>query len=191
MDCATCGPIACALCPATTSFTILVSECDIEGNVVVVEGASVVVVGAIVVVVTGGLFNPTAKAIPTPTRMTTSTIAVIIRALRTLFLFFEVVRATIGAASGATMEVSPSCPFRDLPGSPTIVVRSLDATERTQGDRNVGVASIVDTSRALSRSSGVGASIPVKSSFQGTGRSSGNLTGPAIRRASTSLGVPA
>ena len=72
-----------------------------------------------------------------------------------------------------------------------IVVTSLDGTGRTQGDRKAGVAIIVDTSRALSRSSGVDASIPVRSSFQGTGSPSGNVTGPAIRRARTSLGVPA
>ena len=89
------------------------------------------------------------------------------------------------------MVVSPSCPPRNWPGSPTIVVMSLDEVVRTQGVRKAGAASIVDTSRALRRSSGIGASIPVRSSFQGTGRPSGNVTGPAIRRASTSLGVPA
>src|SRR5580704_7527151 len=64
IDWALCGPMACALCPDTTSFTILVRECDIEGNVVVVEGGTVVVDRIVVVVTTGGPLDPSAKASP-------------------------------------------------------------------------------------------------------------------------------
>src|ERR1700722_4981858 len=66
-DWAVCGPIACELCPATTSFTILASEFDIDGKVVVV----VDVVVAMVVVVVGGPLDPRARASPTPPRTPT------------------------------------------------------------------------------------------------------------------------
>jgi len=104
----------------------------IEGKVVVVEGASVVV-GATVVVVTGGFFDPRANAIPMPPSITTSTRMAITRALRTFVVCFGAVLGAIGEARGALMEVSPSCPPRILPGSPTIVVMSLDGVDRTQG----------------------------------------------------------
>src|ERR1700678_3681733 len=73
IDWATCGPISCALCPATTSFTNLASECEVEGSVVVVGGA--------VVVTTLG-FDVNAKAMPMPAAMTRTTAATITHVLR-------------------------------------------------------------------------------------------------------------
>src|SRR5580692_2012026 len=152
IDCATCGPRSWALWPATTSFTILASECDNEGSVVVVVGGTVVV-GAMVVVVTTLGFDPNAKASPTPPRMTTTTSAAINVVLRVRLGLAGADRVALGATRGGVMDVAPSCPPRDFPASPTMVVTSLDGVERTHGERKAGAANIVETSRALRRSS--------------------------------------
>ncbi len=190
IDWATCGPISWALCPATTSFTILASECEVEGSVVVVVGGTVVVVVGTVVVVTTLGFDVNAKAMPMPAATTRTTAATITHVLRVRFGSDAVEREGSGASRGGVIDVAPSCPPRSRPASPTTVVTSLAGVARTHGVRNAGAASIVDTSSALRRSSGTGASMPARRSFQGTGSPSGTVTGPAKRRASTSLGVP-
>ena len=137
IDWATCGPIACALCPATTSFTILARECGIEGNVVVVVGDRRRRRRASWWWIDFGFRGQRERESDAAEDDDENERGDHERVARSIRVGGDV-RDASGAARGGVIDVSPSCPPRSLPASPTMVVTSLAGAARTQGARNAG-----------------------------------------------------